>query len=278
MVWFLCGGTLPAEEAQEPLPPPTRAMTAEDISPEELASIHKPDPERKIPYRPGTKLTYKVGWGWFSVGEATMEFGEEHFGDQLATTVELQARTNRFADAFYKVRNRTKTWIAEDFSQTIHYENSQHEGSRHREVIVVFDWEHDTVQYSNTVSNDVREPVKILPGTFDPLGITFYVGSLSLEIGKTLTLPSTNGKEFFLSKVAVTGRETRKFEIGKRESIILQPSIKDLGGVFRKRENSSIKFWFTADGSGIPLRMESEVAVGSFWAELQSIEYSAPES
>ncbi|MFP4283307.1 MAG: DUF3108 domain-containing protein, partial [Opitutales bacterium] len=57
-----------------------------------------------------------------------------------------------------------------------------------------------------------------------------------------------------------------------------KPDIKDLGGVFRKSDDASVRFWFSDDERQLPLRMESSVAVGKFWAELVEIERTAPDT
>ena len=112
-----------------------------------------------------------------------------------------------------------------------------------------------------------------MPGTFDPLGIVFFVRSLDIAVGDELVIPTTNGKEFFFTIVRVTKKVKRKFGLRqKREAFVLEPDIKDLGGVFKKSPDGKIKIFLSADDEKLPLRMESEVAVGSFWAELSEEE------
>jgi hypothetical protein len=123
----------------------------------------------------------------------------------------------------------------------------------------------------NNVNGEQRDPVEILPGSFDPLGIVFFVRSLDFDVGDKLVIPTSNGKEFFFTIVHVVDKVKRKFLIGKREAFVLEPDIKDIGGVFKKSPDGKIRFYFSADEEKLPLRMESEVVVGSFWAELSEI-------
>lgn len=230
-----------------------------------------------IPFNDGEVFHYKLGWGFFSVASSrlTTELGE-HNG-QPAWHISLKTRTNSFADAFYKVRNFSQTWIAPDVSQAVHYENKQREGKRKRDVTVTFDWENNTARYVNTNSGDRRDPVDITRGTFDPVSIVFFVRALDFEVGDELVIPTTNGKEFFYTVVHVTDKVTRKFSIGKREAWVLKPDIKDIGGVFKKSNDGEIVFYFSADEHKLPLRMESKVSVGSFWAELDEVENGEPQ-
>ena len=70
----------------------------------------------------------------------------------------------------------------------------------------------------------------------------------------------------------IVKEKRRKFKIGRRDALILEPNIKDLGGVFSKSKNASIRFYISDDEHQYPLRMESAVVVGKFWAELVRIE------
>lgn len=250
-----------------------KIQTADDLTAEELASVTIPSPDRPLHLRIGEKLTYKIGWSWFDVGEAVLTLEEDERDGQLVWKMELDARTNGFADTFYKVRNNTRSWFDPAVSGTMHYEAIQREGSREKEIVVDFAPEASTARYTNRMTNDVRDPVAIISGTWDPMSITYFVRSLPLEVGKHFIIPTTNGKSLYLTSVSVVKRETRNFKSGKREAFLLEPDIKDLGGVFRKSENASVRFWFSADDNQLPLRMESEVAVGKFWAELVRVEY-----
>lgn len=241
------------------------------ITEEQRALITRPSPDRPLRVEDGEKLIYKIGWGWFDVGRAEVTLERTEYAGKAAWLMEMTARTNGFADAFYKVRNTTQAWIAEDFSETLHYEAVQREGSRERDVVVHFDREERSVRYENRINDDRRSPIGVLAGTWDPMGITWFVRSLPLAVGDHYVIPTTNGKEFFLTQVSVVERERRRFRMGRQEAYKLKPNIKDLGGVFEKSDDASITFWFSADERQLPLRMESEVVIGSFWAELVEV-------
>ena len=278
--WLLLGGGLCAlapvamanpdrddEKSDKP-------FTADDLTEEQKDSIVKPPPDRPLNLREGEKLIYEIGWSWFDVGRAELTVVKDIMRGQTVWRMELQARTNGFADAFYKVRNTTRSWMSLDMARTVHYEAIQREGDRERDVIVEFGPDGTSAQYRNLLNNDARAPIPIIPGTWDPMGITYFVRSLPLAVGETYIIPTTTGKELFLTEVRVAKMTSRKFKISKQkqDAYLLMPNIKDLGGVFRKSEDSSVRMWISADERQIPLRMESEVAVGSFWAELVRIE------
>ncbi len=61
------------------------------------------------------------------------------------------------------------------------------------------------------------------------------------------------------------------------DTYLLEPEIEHIGGVFKKSKNANLKLWVTADNRRFPVRVESQLSVGSFVGELISIEGPDPE-
>jgi hypothetical protein len=227
--------------------------------------------EKNPTFTDGERLKFKLGWSVFKVALSELEVIPEEHDGRDTLKLQVKTRTNSFADAFYKVRNTSTSWVAPDLSRTYEYSSRQDEGDHNRNTTAFFDPETNIARYVNNVNGEQRDPVEILPGSFDPLGIVFFVRSLDFDVGDKLVIPTSNGKEFFFTIVHVVDKVKRKFLIGKREAFVLEPDIKDIGGVFKKSPDGKIRFYFSADEEKLPLRMESEVVVGSFWAELSEI-------
>lgn len=242
--------------------------------PEDMKA-HLVDPltvEKSPSFAGGEHLRYKLGWSMFTVARSTLEVTPVTREDgRDALRINVFTRTNSFADAFYKVRNNSTAWVAPDVSRSFEYIAEQDEGDRQRDVQVVFDTDADTVRHINRVSGEKRDPVPVMPGTFDPVAIVFFIRSLDFEVGDTLVVPTSNGKEFFYTIVHVRDKVKKRFPIGTREAYVLEPDIKDVGGVFKRSPDGRIRFYMSADEEKLPLRMESEVAVGKFWADLVQI-------
>ena len=229
------------------------------------------------PFAAGEHLRYKLGWSLFTVARSTLDVDTVVRDDgRDALKISVLTRTNSFADAFYKVRNLSTTWVAPDVSRSFEYIAEQDEGDRQRDVQVLFDTADNTVRHYNRISGEMRDPVLVMPGTFDPVAIVFFIRSIDFEVGDQLVVPTTNGKEFFYTIVHVRDKVKKRFQMGKREAFVLEPDIKDVGGVFKKSPDGRIRFYISADEQRLPLRMESEVAVGKFWADL--VEVLPPES
>jgi len=273
VVWQVCLAFALIYPVTSSAEPSTDSGEAAIGLPAELASqlVDPFEVEKSIPFTDGEQLRFKIGWSLFTVARAELDVEPAGYEDRDAYRITLQARTNGFADAFYKVRNVSRSWTASDMSQAFEYNAVQDEGGRHRNTTARFDSTVQTAQYINHENGEVRDPISIMPGTFDPLSIVFFVRSIDFDVGDRLVVPTSNGKEFFYTIIDVKKKVKRDFLIGKREAFVLEPDIKDLGGVFKRSPDGRIRFFISADADKLPLRMESEVAVGKFWAELTEI-------
>ena len=233
-----------------------------------------------LPFCPGEVLTFALSWGVIPAGEATIEVlppdlppdADPAAGPRLH--LRMRARTNAFADVFYKVRDQVDSWTDPGLTRSEHYAKSQHEGSYHREITVRFFWNNSTVRYENDV-NGPKRPLVLLPGTFDPLSVFYGFRSRDIGPGATVWLPVTDGAKSVMGEAKVVGREQVEVPAGVFDAWVVEPDIRDLGGVFRKSPGARLTVWVTADRRKIPVRIESKVLVGAFRAELAGLSWPA---
>jgi hypothetical protein len=134
---------------------------------------------------------------------------------------------------------------------------------------VNFDWEKLQARYSNF--DERGKPVAILPGSFDPLSVFYSFRLFQLQEGDDLEAPVTDGRKCIVGKAKVIKREKIKVKDAVYDTFLVEPDLEQLGGVFEKSKNAKLQIWVTADGASIPVRVKSEVFVGSFVAELVSL-------
>ncbi len=226
---------------------------------------------RDPPFVPGEKLTYQLRWSVIPAGIAVLEV-------QPAATINgthachfvLTARSNSFVDVFYKVRDRIDAYADLDMTHSLLYKKQQHEGKTRRKVVVDFDWNKQIVQYSNF--NKKEKSISVPPGTFDPLSVFFYLRLQTLKTGTLVSRPVTDGKKCVLGNAWIIKKEKVSLASGTHEAFLVEPELKHIGGVFEKSKNAKIQVWVSADRHCIPLKIASEVVVGSFVGELVAVE------
>ena len=219
---------------------------------------------------PGERLTFILKWTVIPAGEAVLEvLPQEHMAGIDAHHFVLTARSNAFVDAFYMVRDRIDAWADSAMRQSLLYRKKQHEGRTRRDITVSFDWEDMTVQYTN--ADEVREPVSISAGTFDPLSIFFWSRSANLVVGGRIQRPVTDGKKHVMGVADVVRRETVTVSAGTFDTFLIEPDLTHVGGVFEKSPDAKIQLWVSADYRRLPVKLKSKVIVGSFSGELVSL-------
>jgi hypothetical protein len=224
-----------------------------------------------FPFQPGEKLKFVIKWGPIPAGKAELEVLplQTPSGVQAYHFV-LTAKSNSFVDIFYKVRDRIDAYANLDMSRTIFYTKKQREGRRSRNVVVKFDWKNNQAQYSNF--GEKEEPITLKPGSFDPLSAFYHARLNDFKENSEISVPVTDGKKNVIGRVKIVGREKVKLSSGTYDTYLLEPELKDIGGVFEKSKDAKIQVWITADERKIPVKIRSKVVVGSFVGELVSAE------
>jgi len=222
-------------------------------------------------FYPGEKLTYSLKWGFIPAGQSVLEIlPDTSISGQQAYHFQLKAQTNAFIDKIYQVRDQIDAYASIDMTHSLHYQKIVREGRTKRDIIVTFDWKKNFAQYSNF--NEKKDPIPIPLQTFDPLSAFYYLRLYLPVSGKTMQTTVTDGKKCVSGVVKYIKRESISVPFGTFSTWLIEPDIKDVGGVFEKSKNAKIQIWITDDERRIPVLLRSKVIVGSFYAELIKIE------
>jgi hypothetical protein len=224
---------------------------------------------KDLPFKPGEKLTFQLRWTIVPAGESTLEvLPMETINGIKVYHFLLTAESNAFVDLFYKVRDRIDAYVSADMAHSILYKKKQNEGKSHRDIVVNFDWQNKTAQYNNF--KEKLPPIKILPGSFDPLSAFYFIRLVDFKGRSTIERPVTDGKECIIGRLSIIKRDTVHLKTGTYDTYLIEPGLKHIGGVFEKSKDAKIQLWVTADKRKIPVKIKSKVVVGSFVGELVS--------
>ncbi len=227
--------------------------------------------EMHHPFQPGEKMHFVLKYGAIPAGHATLEV---HDMDKIqgveAYHFVMTARSNAFVDIFFKVRDRIDSYVDAGMNHSLYYKKDQKEGKTRRNIRVDFDWEENESTYVNF--NTEPKVISLMPRTFDPLAIFYYSRLLDFEKVKEFEHPLTDGEKNMMGIMRVIGEETISVPAGTYETLVLQPDLKNVEGVFSKDPKSRIKLWVTNDERRLLVQMKSKAKVGSFVAELVAVE------
>jgi hypothetical protein len=226
---------------------------------------------KALPFQQGERLVYRAMWGFIPAGDAVIEVLPDTSVDGVrAHHFAMTTATNSRVDLFYRIRERQDSFTDLSMTRTLQYRKKS-TGNHPRDVVVNYDWKNRTATYASF--GNAEKPVEILPGSFDPLAIFFVIRTHRLKPGDVHEIPVTDGKKCIAVKATVAGREAVAIDGTVYDTHLVVPDMERLQGVVPRRDDPSLKIWFTADERQVPVKIQSKVPVGSFVFELISVTY-----
>ncbi len=219
----------------------------------------------QLPFGLGEVATFEIGYGPIKAGRATIAVEDTltYFG-QKVVHVRTRARSNRFFDAFFKVRDQANSYIDSDSLFARYYSKTLREGGYERDVEIHFDQVDGIAYYPS--GKESRFP----PPIHDILSAFFRVRTLPLPPGESFALPTHGDDEIYDLRIDVVRREVRDTPLGRVRCVVVQPTLGD-EGLFR--HEGDLFVWFTDDERRVPVLMRATVPVGAIEARL--IDYEA---
>jgi len=223
-----------------------------------------------LPFRPGEKFHYTVYWTTIEAAEATLEIlPMEKIDGKAAWHFVMTAKTSPLVEYIYPVYDRMDAYADAEMTHALLYKERK-ETRKIKDVSVTFDWQAQKATYSK--KRKKKAPVALLPGAFDPLSIFYFFRTHELQQNLEIARPVSDGKRCVMGKARVVGRQKVLVSGKEFDTWLVEPELGQIGGVFEKSPNAKLQIWVTADKRKIPVLVKSQVVVGSFTAELDSIE------
>lgn len=220
-----------------------------------------------LPFAPGEKLFYEVRWEQVPVARVSLEVRPvEDIRGEPAYHFVFRARTYPALDVLFPVDGHIGGYTDLALTRSFRLEKDMQEGWTRRTYRVDFDWDRGIADYIKRVKTS--RSVALTEGTLDMLSILYYVRSLPLTAGMTMTRPLNSGKKIHPAQALVVRKET--ITVGGRSwpAFLIEPDVSKAGGIFKKSKKPRFLLWISADERKIPLKVVSKVRVGSFFVEL----------
>ncbi|MGM0568808.1 MAG: DUF3108 domain-containing protein [Elusimicrobiota bacterium] len=208
-----------------------------------------------LPWEVGEKLVFSVRWGVIRAGEATLEVREIlNLGGREVFRFVHTARSARFFDPFYKVRNRVESFVDTRKLQSIRYERIIREGSYSRDSVIIYDHDYG-------VAYEDGERFEITEGIQDVLSSFYYMRTKKLEPGEVYRFDIGSSKKIWPLKINVKRREKIKVPAGRFDTVVVEPELMEEEGIFK--HEGKIEIWLTDDERKIPVLIRSSIKIGT---------------
>jgi hypothetical protein len=204
----------------------------------------------------GETLDYDLTWLGMSGGAARMTIGPLAAGEIRMTSI---AGSSSGFSRIYKVRDEIETVVTRTSFSTIRYHKKFREGSRKKD---------ETTLIAEGVATRKGKQRPVPTPVFDPLSMIYYLRMVNLAAGPQRFTVYADGKTYAVD-VAIARRETITVPAGRFRTVVIEPKMQ-AGGLFRD-EDSQLTIWFSDDERRLPVRIRSEVKIGTITASLRRV-------
>lgn len=211
----------------------------------------------------GEHLVFEIAYKFIKAGTATMSIPDTQWvHGRPCYHVVTTARSNKFFDSLFKVRDRVETFIDMEGLFPWKFEKHIREGKYRTHRTIEYD------QLNQRVIYNKKDTLAVPPFVQGVLSSFYYVRVLPLEVGKSLDIDNYGDGKMYPLKVMVHKKQRVEVPAGTFNCIVVEPAIRGKG-IFNQKGRMAI--WLTDDDRRIPVLMKSKVAIGSIDVRLKSM-------
>ncbi|MGB6648909.1 MAG: DUF3108 domain-containing protein [Bacteroidota bacterium] len=214
----------------------------------------------------GERLVFDISYGFVTAGEAVMSIpAYDSVAGRQTFRVEFTVNSLPSFSWIYKVEDRYLTFIDVEALLPHRFEQHIREGSYRRDFIAEFD-------RTRGVAETTEGEYPILSTVHDVMSAFYFFRTLDLserKVGDTDTLHNFYKDKSYDLLVKVLGRQEIEVEAGTFKTVVVEPFVAE-GGLFKSE--GRIVIWLSDDDLKIPIRVNTEIIIGSIDSELR--EYS----
>jgi len=217
----------------------------------------------------GETLDFDLTWLSITGGGMRMTIGLVP-NDPAHFRITSIAKTSSSFAFIFKTRDVLTSIVNRDDFSTVRYEKHLIEHSKSKDDITTIDEARKiaTRQRPKKTPQTVAVPKPV----FDPLSLVYHLRALDLRPGSVQRFTVYADGKVYLLEANVRRTETIGTPAGTFHTIVVEPKML-AGGLFR--DEGSLTIWFTDDARHVPVRIRSELKVGSITANLRSIHSGA---
>jgi len=219
--------------------------------------------ERPVPFKAGEVLTYDVSWStYLTAGTLIVSVREKRpsFGS-VAYYVTGEGRPTPLLSKLYSLYYKADTLV--DVYTLLPQRGSTYseESGRRRMKITRFNHAARTVEFEMQTATVFKKELAVPPYAQDILSALVVIRALPLKTGAKLTMPVCDGGDLYRAIIVVGAREMVRTGLGTVNALKIVPTVTDAKGRPAVR---GMALWISDDARRLPVKLQAELAVGSF--------------
>ena len=224
-------------------------------------------------FKRGEVLRYTASYGLVDAARAELRIISENRVLSGRSTYHMVG-TGKSLGAFnwfFKVDDRYETYMDESALVPWVFLRRVHEGGFILKRNIYFNQSKKTLRVKNLKDSTDRDFVAE-PNVQDLLSTFYFARTLDLQHateGQEFTITTFFDNEHYPMKIRFLGRERVKTRLGTFNCLKFSPLLQE-GRVFKEKEDMTI--WLSDDQNKVPIRLQSNLLIGSIKLDLESYE------
>jgi hypothetical protein len=242
-------------------------------APARAAAPPAPKVERPVPFAPGETFTYDVSWsmGFLTAGTATLRVVDKHASyGSLAYYILGEGRPTpalaKLYSLYYKADSLLDVYSLTSQRGSVYSD----ENGRRRMKSLRFNPDGKTALFEMQTSTNMKRDLRVPAQSQDALSALFALRAMALSPGMTVRMPVCVSDAVYTMSALVVVREDVKTSLGTQRALKIRPMITDAAGNSAGR---GLVLWLSDDAKKVPLRLQTDLAVGSFNLVLREAKY-----
>ena len=222
----------------------------------------------------GEKFHFDIDYAFITAGHTEMKIDSViDVRGHRCYRVMSKVSSNKAFDIVFKVRDHVETNIDVKGLFSRRYFKQLQEGGYSDRKEVFFDQEQGTAHILS--KGKYQKSVAIPACSQDILSAMYFMRTVDIEVGDTLSVPLHDVSKSYPLKIKVNRRETVKVPAGEFDCLVVEPFLES-EGMFRSK--GKIEVWLSDDERKLPVLMRTYIAIiGHIDARLAKYELGTPE-
>lgn len=214
-------------------------------------------------YQTGEILKYRIHYGPINAGLVSMSVLPQStiINGKNTYTLRVEGETLKSFDWAYKVRDKFESWVDQESQAPLRYAKTVRENTYFHQDIAIYD--HDNQKLRNK-----QGELSIPAYTQDIASAIYYLRNLdyaTTTVEKQFPVNVYLDNKVYNLSITYKGKETIKTDLGKIRCIKIKPKLV-VDRVFKNTDVMTV--WVSDDANHIPVRIETEIHVGSLKVDL----------
>jgi hypothetical protein len=229
-------------------------------------STAKPSPprsERAVPFTVGETLTYDVSWSaYLTAGTAVTTVKEKKPSfNSSAYYIVAEGRPTPLLQKLYTLYYKLDTLI--DAFTLLPQRGSSYseEGRRHRLRTTQFDRTTNKAHFELQTTTLVKEDLAVSPVAQDALSAIYVLRAIPFKAGDRMTMPISDNGTGYKAQFDVAAPEKVRAGVGDLMAWKINATLSDAKG---QPVGRNLAIWLSDDARRLPVKLQAELAVGSF--------------